>query len=202
MGPTEYGLLEGLIEPIEAVELTFRFYQLFQSQLASICEFVQFLDDALQDKFVCSLTGEAYHRWLLSVKDLTFKKACDIALGLELAHRDSIDLSGHTDNQKGVHKVTVTDVKQNAHISHTFLSPILKATQEHSSPYHKSLSQVGTDVGEINISTVHIDSKIKSDTILDILGIYREYVKLQNSQQECTVSDTAQEEEGTSETVL
>ena len=131
LGPTEYGLLKGLIEPMKAVELNyaeltetlsryfkpkpiliaerFRFYQRHQSQgetvadyilalkrLASTCEFARFLDDALRDKFVCGLTGEAYHRRLLSEKDLTFKKACDIALGLELAHRDTIELSGHS----------------------------------------------------------------------------------------------------------
>ncbi|KAK6323267.1 hypothetical protein J4Q44_G00056060 [Coregonus suidteri] len=51
--------------------------------------------------------GKAYHRWLLSENDLTFKKACDIALGLELAHRDTIELSGYAECQKGVHKEAV-----------------------------------------------------------------------------------------------
>ncbi|KAI7789894.1 hypothetical protein IRJ41_014004, partial [Triplophysa rosa] len=84
----------------------FRFYQRNQShdetisdyilalkRLASSCEFGTFLDDALRDKFVCGLMGEVYHRRLLSEKDLTFKKACDIALALELAQKDTKQLS-------------------------------------------------------------------------------------------------------------
>uniref|UniRef100_A0A8C9WVY1 Retrotransposon gag domain-containing protein n=1 Tax=Sander lucioperca TaxID=283035 RepID=A0A8C9WVY1_SANLU len=55
-------------------------YILVRKKLASTCEFGQFLNDALRDQFVCSLSGEGYHKQLLSEKDLTFKKACDIAL--------------------------------------------------------------------------------------------------------------------------
>ena len=148
LGPTEYGLLKGLIEPMKAVELTetlsrdfkhkpiliaehFRFYQRHQSQretvadyilalkrLASTCEFAQFLDDALRDKFVFGVTGEAYHRRLLSEKDLTFKKACDIALGLKLAHRDTIEVLGHAEHQKGGHKVSDTRGGEGSQKSH------------------------------------------------------------------------------------
>lgn len=95
----------------------FRFYRRVQNtgepladfindlkKLASSCEFGQFLDDALRDRFVVGLAEEAYHRRLLTEKDLTFKKACDIALGLELAHKDTKELSGHSERQK-VHKV-------------------------------------------------------------------------------------------------
>lgn len=105
LGPTEYGLLKNLIAPQKVTEVSydnitsalslhfklkpiliaerFRFYKRQQKQdetvaeyilvlktLASTCEFGQFLNDALR---------------LLSEKDLTFKKACDIALALELA---------------------------------------------------------------------------------------------------------------------
>lgn len=97
----------------------FRFYQRNQSpgetisdyilalkRLASSCEFGTFLDDALRDKFVCGLTGEIYHRRLLSEKDLTFKKACDIALALELAHKDTKELGAQaTIKDTSVHKV-------------------------------------------------------------------------------------------------
>ncbi len=74
--------------------------------MASNCEFGQFLNDALRDQFVCGLTGEQYHNRLLSEKDLTFTKACDIALALELAYRDTKELREHTEKPKGaVNKV-------------------------------------------------------------------------------------------------
>ncbi len=97
----------------------FKFYQRNQSpgetisdyilalkHLASSCEFGTFLNDALRDKFVCGLAGELYHRRLLSEKDLTFKKACDIALALELAHKDTKELGAQTTiKDTSVHKV-------------------------------------------------------------------------------------------------
>ncbi|KAL0151789.1 hypothetical protein M9458_052940 [Cirrhinus mrigala] len=97
----------------------FRFYQRNQNpgetisdyilalkRLASSCEFGTFLDDALRDKFVCGLAGEVYHRRLLSEKDLTFKKACDTALALELAHKDTKELGAQsTIKDTSVHEV-------------------------------------------------------------------------------------------------
>ena len=60
-------------------------YILALKKLASTCDFGQFLNDALRDKFVCGLLGERYHKRLLSEKELTFQKACEITLALELA---------------------------------------------------------------------------------------------------------------------
>lgn len=96
----------------------FRFYKRQQKQdetvaeyiivlkkLVCACEFGQFLNDALRDQFVCGLSGEGYHKRLLSEKDLTFKKASDIALALELAYKDTKELREHADKPKGaVHK--------------------------------------------------------------------------------------------------
>lgn len=81
-------------------------YILALKKLASTCEFGQFLNDALRDQFVCGLSGEQYHKRLLSEKDLMFTKACDIALALELAYRDTKELREHTEKPKGaVNKV-------------------------------------------------------------------------------------------------
>ncbi len=81
-------------------------YLLALKRLASSCEFGTFLDDALQYKFVSGLTGEAYHRRLQSEKDLTFKKAYDIALAFELAQKDTKQLSAQTAiKDSNVHKV-------------------------------------------------------------------------------------------------
>lgn len=48
-----------------------------------------FLDDALWDRFLVGLAEEAFHRQFLNEKDLTFKNVHNIALGLELAHKDT-----------------------------------------------------------------------------------------------------------------
>lgn len=64
------------------------------------------MNDALRDQFVCGLSGEGYYKRLLSEKDLSFKKACDIALALELAYKDTKELREHVDKPKGeVHRV-------------------------------------------------------------------------------------------------
>ncbi|KAK3552406.1 hypothetical protein QTP86_011634 [Hemibagrus guttatus] len=54
----------------------------------------------------CFLPREAYRKRLLSEKDLTFKQACEIALGLELAYKDTKELTERADHSSaGVHKV-------------------------------------------------------------------------------------------------
>ena len=90
-------------------------------------------------------------------------------------------------NVRKVFTRSVMHVVKKANKSHTFFSPVLKVTQEQSSPH---LSQVATDVGEIIISTVNVDSKVKSATIVERLDIYRECVRPQNKQQEHTKCQT------------
>ncbi|RXN17967.1 integrase core domain [Labeo rohita] len=52
------------------------------------------------------MSGEAYRKRLLSEKDLTFKQACEIALGLELAYKDTKELTERADHSSaGVHGV-------------------------------------------------------------------------------------------------
>ncbi len=83
-------------------------YILALKKLVSTCKFGQFLNDALRDQFVCGHSGEQYHKRLLSEKDLTFKKACDIALdtALELAYKDTKEMREHAEKPKGaVNKV-------------------------------------------------------------------------------------------------
>lgn len=54
-------------------------------QLAATCDFRQYLDDALRDRFVSVLRLDAVQRRLLSEKDLPFSKACEIAVAMEMA---------------------------------------------------------------------------------------------------------------------
>uniref|UniRef100_H3A4Y3 Uncharacterized protein n=1 Tax=Latimeria chalumnae TaxID=7897 RepID=H3A4Y3_LATCH len=77
-------------------------YIITLKHLANTCEFGQFLDDALQDQFICGLHGESYHKWVLSEKDLTFKSACDIVLALELTWKETRELARHTKSPRSV----------------------------------------------------------------------------------------------------
>ena len=52
-------------------------------KLTKQCEFGAQLDDALRDRFVCSLRSEAIQKNLLTETDLTFQRATDIAHTME-----------------------------------------------------------------------------------------------------------------------
>lgn len=74
------------------------------------CEFGTVLDDALRDRFVCGLSNEMIQRKLLSVKTLTFEKAVDIAVAMDTASRDAVELQAkHV--QKPVHSTKVNKTK-------------------------------------------------------------------------------------------
>lgn len=106
--------------PITIAE-RFRFYRRSQEEgetlaefidalkkLAHTCDFKDFLNDALRDRFVCGLRDEYYINRLLIERTLTFKSACDIALGLELARRDARQLTQTAVPQiQGIQKVQV-----------------------------------------------------------------------------------------------
>ncbi len=64
-------------------------------QLSATCNFGQYLDDALRDRFVSGLWSDAVHRRLLSEKDLTFLRVCEIAILMELASKNTMEFSGH-----------------------------------------------------------------------------------------------------------
>ncbi|XP_064479680.1 uncharacterized protein K02A2.6-like [Ornithodoros turicata] len=56
--------------------------------MAAKCEFGQFLDDALRDRFVAGLRNPAIQSRLLKKKELTFETACQFAKSVELAGRE------------------------------------------------------------------------------------------------------------------
>ncbi|XP_021348220.1 uncharacterized protein LOC110447094 [Mizuhopecten yessoensis] len=58
-------------------------------KLSEHCNFEAFLNDALQDRFVCGLASTATQRILLSEAELTLKKAVDIAVSMEMADCES-----------------------------------------------------------------------------------------------------------------
>ncbi|GBM33008.1 hypothetical protein AVEN_263500-1 [Araneus ventricosus] len=72
-------------------------------KLSTNCEFGQFLDDNLPDRFVCGLRSEAIQKKLLSEADLTHEKAVNIGIAMETAARDTVELHIMCDS-KSLHK--------------------------------------------------------------------------------------------------
>ena len=56
--------------------------------LSKTCEFGQFLDDALRDRFVCGLYDDNIQKRLLSEKDLTATKALTTAAAWEMTNKN------------------------------------------------------------------------------------------------------------------
>ena len=61
-------------------------------KLARSCDFGDFLDQALRDRFVCGLSNANTQRRLLSEKDLTLKRAVAIATAMEMAVLEPSDV--------------------------------------------------------------------------------------------------------------
>lgn len=59
----------------------------------------------MRDQFVCGMSGVDYRKLHLSEKDFTFKQAYEIALGLELAYKDTKELTECADHSSGFHTV-------------------------------------------------------------------------------------------------
>ena len=91
-------------KPIKIAE-RFRFYKRSQFQtetvaeylaelrrLAVTCEFGNFLNDALCDRFVCGLNNSAMQRRLLSEPNLDLSRACELAQGMEAARKDAKEM--------------------------------------------------------------------------------------------------------------
>ena len=56
--------------------------------LAIHCNYGEFLDRGLGDRFVCGLRNPKIQNNLLNTKDLTFEKACRIANATEMAEKN------------------------------------------------------------------------------------------------------------------
>uniref|UniRef100_A0A3P9DS45 Retrotransposon gag domain-containing protein n=1 Tax=Maylandia zebra TaxID=106582 RepID=A0A3P9DS45_9CICH len=81
-------------------------------QLSATCDFGQYLDEALRDRFVSGLRSDAVQRKLLLEKDLTFLRACEIAVSMELASKNTMEFSGRQDT----HHVNVISHLQHFHL--------------------------------------------------------------------------------------
>ena len=63
-------------------------------RLATHCKFERYLDDALRNRFVCSLCNKAMQQRLLGEADLTYSKAMDLAQAMEAAEENAHSLKG------------------------------------------------------------------------------------------------------------
>ena len=101
-------------------------------RLSKHCEFGAFLEDSLRDCLVCGLRSEAMQKRLLSEKDLTFRKALDMAQAMESAVQNTRALqqsggSSVTQHSRSTPSVSVNKVKASRSASKT-----IKATpQQH-----------------------------------------------------------------------
>jgi len=76
-------------------------------KLAETCNFGDFLNTALRDKFVCDLLNEPIQKRLLTEAELTFAKALNISCSMETASKDSHELAkSRMTGTSQVHKVS------------------------------------------------------------------------------------------------
>ena len=75
---------------------TIQLYNAELKHLSSTCEFGANLEERLRDQPVLGIRIEAIQRRLLSEKDLTYTKAREIAISMEIASRDSKELIGRS----------------------------------------------------------------------------------------------------------
>ena len=68
-------------------------YMASLQKLARYCDFGPQLDDALGDQLVCGLSSSAIQKRLLSEAKLDCKKAVEIAIAMEAAAKDTLEIS-------------------------------------------------------------------------------------------------------------
>ncbi|XP_060782844.1 uncharacterized protein K02A2.6 [Neoarius graeffei] len=84
-------------------------------KLAEHCQFGAGLSDSLRDRLVCSMHNESIQRRLLTEKDLTLQKALELAIAMETASKDAMELQKKVTNEAhSVNKFTAKSTKANA----------------------------------------------------------------------------------------
>ena len=63
------------------------------------------MNDALRDRLVCGLHNELIQKRLLSEPDLSLAKASEIALAMEVAAKDTLELQGNINKESEVNKI-------------------------------------------------------------------------------------------------
>ena len=74
-------------------------YMVELRKLAEYCDFKDYLNEDLRDRFVCGLQSEATQRRLLTEAELNLKKAFETAQGMETASKQASELQASTKAQ-------------------------------------------------------------------------------------------------------
>ena len=61
-------------------------------RLTEHCDFGNYREEALRDRFVCGLVNEAIQKRLLTEKDMKLSKAHELAVGMDIASREAKDM--------------------------------------------------------------------------------------------------------------
>ena len=81
-------------------------YVLALKKLAVHCNYGEYLNRALRDRFVCGLNNPKIQNKLLNTEDLTFEKACSIAKTMEMADRNTHEFHPSRSDTIEVNKLT------------------------------------------------------------------------------------------------
>ena len=73
-------------------------------RLAKDCHYEGFLNEALQDRFVCGLASDCMQRRLFLEKDLTLQKAMELALAMEAADKDAMTMQAQKQSVNAVYR--------------------------------------------------------------------------------------------------
>ena len=74
-------------------------------RLSEHCKFGDGLSDALRDRLVCGLLHEGTQKRLLTERDLTLARALEIAISMETAAKDALELQKKTTSECTVNKI-------------------------------------------------------------------------------------------------
>ena len=83
-------------------------YQAELRKLAEHCNFGEYLNEALRDRFVCGLRDGNIQKRLLAEDKLTLKKATELAIAMETASRDAVELQQQMRPNNAVHAIATT----------------------------------------------------------------------------------------------
>ncbi|XP_039602322.1 uncharacterized protein K02A2.6-like [Polypterus senegalus] len=80
-------------------------------KLSEYCQFGDGLNDALRDRLVCGILQEGIQKRLLIEADLTFKRAVEIAISMETAAKDALELQRGV-NMSNVNKMAAAKINK------------------------------------------------------------------------------------------